>query len=50
MENKKTTGWHYSGESNSTRFSNCCGVAITGRRECPTCGAEVVTTTTQAGD
>ena len=45
-ETNKKTGWHYSSDYNSgynsTKFTNCCGSAVTGDdTRCPECGAEV---------
>ena len=30
-------GWHYSNDFNSTKFSNCCGSALTSGH-CSSCG------------
>lgn len=39
MENKNEErgGWHYSSDTNSTKFSNCCDSALTGGGYCPNC-------------
>jgi len=31
-------GWHYANDFNSTKFSNCCGTALTDGGYCPSCG------------
>jgi hypothetical protein len=38
---KKTTGWHYANDFNSTKFTNCCGVARNLGENC-SCGKEVI--------
>jgi hypothetical protein len=36
------TGVHFSGPTNSTLFTDCCGTAVTDNEQrCPSCGAEV---------
>jgi hypothetical protein len=40
---EKTTYLHYSGSFNSTKFTDCCGLAVTrDQNRCPGCGAKVI--------
>lgn len=32
---------HFANDTNSTTFTNCCGVAISEDQNCPKCGEEV---------
>ena len=38
---EETTGWHYANDFNSTKFTNCCGIASNVGEYCPGCGKRV---------
>lgn len=42
-QTQKTTGLHVADRFNSTRFTNCCGLAVTPKKDlkCPGCGAVI---------
>jgi hypothetical protein len=40
-EEEKETSWHHANENNSTKFTDCCGLAAEVGGHCPECGKKV---------
>jgi len=40
-DEEETTSWHYSSDTNSQKFTDCCGIACEIGEHCRSCGKKV---------